>query len=137
MAREQITHNHIVSRPLPPAVEYPPGHPGELLEAVAQVEVPRRNLHVQWNRTGTTDAAGLETGWLQLAVDVTVAELRSLLEDAVREAEAAKAGNAHIGDYDVENHQVRVYSSELSRPEINKAITALRRGRDVAYGKDA
>ncbi|MGN7977427.1 hypothetical protein ACTJJ4_07615 [Microbacterium sp. 22195] len=134
MAREQITHNHIVSRPLP---EYNPATPGPHEASPVSVEVPRRNVHVQWNRTGTTDAAGLETGWLQLGIDITIAEIRDLLKYAEDEAAAAKLGNAAFGDYDTEQHQVRVYSSELSRPEINKAITALRRGRDVAYGKDA
>ena len=140
MAREQITHNHIVERPLPPAVEYPAGHPGELIEAIAHIEEPRHNLHVQWDR----DPGGFD-GHVQIAIDWTVAELRELLAFAEAEAAAAAAstgglmpveGGAEVV-YDTDNHQVRVYSDVLTRHEINKAINALRRGRDVAYGKDA
>jgi len=136
MAREQITHNRIIDRALP-APEYAPGHPGQLIEAIAHVEVPRRNVHVQWNRVGSQDAAGLETGWLQLGIDLTVAEIRDLLEYAEDEAARTVATNAHIGEYATEQHQVRVWSDVLSRPEVNKAVNALRRGRDIAYGKDA
>lgn len=134
MAREQITHNHIT----PPPAQTPDdqGVP-DPVTALISVETQRRNVHVQWNRVGTQDAAGLETGWLQLGIDITVAEIRDLLQYAEEEAARAAAANAHIGEYATEHHPVRVWSDVLSRPEVNKAITALRRGRDVAYGRDA
>lgn len=130
MAREQITHNRIVDQVTAP-------DPSGVRAAIIHQELQRRNVHVQWNRVGSQDGAGLETGWLQLGIDLTVAEVRDLLLYAEDEAARAAAANAHIGEYATEKHTVRVWSDTLSRPEINKAVNALRRGRDVAYGKDA
>lgn len=123
--REQITHNRIVDR-LADASTF--GSLDPILEATAQVEVPRRNLHVQWNR---------DASWLQVAVDIPLHELRSLLDDAEREAAAEARRLENIGEYAVDHHPVRVWSDVLSRAETNTAITVLRRARDVAYGKDA
>lgn len=131
MAREQITHNRITP---PPAVA--PDEPGATREqappAIVYREEPRRNVHVQWDR-------GFEPGhgWLQLGIDVSVRELRGMLEDAEREAQAAARAQEHIGEYDTEEHTFRVYSDVLTRVEANRAISTLRRARDVAHGKDA
>ncbi|WP_372468904.1 hypothetical protein ACCO44_06000 [Microbacterium maritypicum] len=96
--------------------------------AIVQQEVACRNLHGGWNR---------EVRWIQVAIDLTVAEIRSLLEHAEREAAAAARTNEHIGEYFTEQHQVKVWSDVLDRGEANKTILALRRARDAAYGKDA
>ncbi|MBD8219668.1 hypothetical protein IFU40_13600 [Microbacterium sp. CFBP 13617] len=125
MPREQITRNRVLDRV---AEHTTYGSTEPVLEATAQVEVQRRNLHVQWNR----DAA-----WLQVAVDIPMHELRSLLADAEREA-AAEASSQPPGlEYFTDGHPVRVWSDVLSRGETNAAITSLRRARDAAYGKDA
>lgn len=126
MPREQITHNRIIDRPIPDGPHYPDGHPGQSVRAVAHVEIPRRNVHVSWNRIG----------WVQVAVDIPLGELRSALEDAEREAAAAGKANEHIGEYSIEHHPVKIVSSELERHEINKTIATLRRARDSAYGRD-
>lgn len=125
MPREQITHNHVVDR-MADTSTFASLDPA--LEATAQVEVPRRNLHVQWNR---------EASWLQVAVDIPLHELRSLLADAEREAVATANAQPPGVEYAVDHHPVRVWSDVLSRAETNTAITVLRRARDAAYGKDA
>ncbi|MFB8191249.1 hypothetical protein ACFC14_18180 [Microbacterium sp. NPDC055988] len=128
MPREQITHNRIMPQPseVPVGTSTPDGE--TVAPAIVQQEVARRNLHVRWNR---------DAGWIQVAVDMTVAEIRSLLEHAEHEATAAARANEHIGEYFTEQHQVKVWSDVLDRGETNKAILALRRARDAAYGKDA
>lgn len=117
MPREQITHNQVL-RKMP---DVPTG-------AIIDVEVPRRNVHVVWHREGA---------WVQLAIDLTVAEIRDLLKHAEEEGAAAARAYEHIGEYATERHQVRVVSDVLNRAEVNGTITALRRARDIAYGKDA
>lgn len=128
MPREQITHNRILPQPLkvPDDTATPDGE--TVAPAIIHTEVARRNMHVAWNR---------DAGWIQVAIDMTVAEIRSLLEHAEREAAAAARANEHIGEYFTEQHQVKVWSDVLDRAETNKAIVALRRARDTAYGKDA
>jgi hypothetical protein len=128
MPREQITHNRIVSRPSEAPVESSTPDGDTIAPALIHEEQARRNLHVGWNR---------DAEWVQLAVDMTVAEIRSLLEHAEREAAAAARAHEHIGEYFTEQHQVKVWSDVLDRGEANKAILALRRARDAAYGKDA
>lgn len=73
-----------------------------------------------------------DAGWIQVAVDMTLAEIRSLLEHAEREAAAAARANEHIGEYFTEQHQVKAWSDVLDRSETNKAILALRRARNTA-----
>lgn len=128
MPREQITHNRIIPRPAEIPVETSTPDGESVAPAIVHVEEARRNLHVAWNR---------DAGWIQVAIDMTVAEIRSLLEHAEREAAAAARANEHIGEYFTEQHQVKVWSDTIDRAETNKAITALRRARDAAYGKDA
>lgn len=128
MPREQITHNRIVPRPSEVPVETSTPDGDTIAPAIIHTEVARRNLHVGWNR---------DAGWIQVAIDLTVAEIRSLLEHAEREAAAEARANEHIGEYFTEQHQVKVWSDVLDRAETNKAITSLRRARDAAYGKDA
>lgn len=128
MPREQITHNRVVTRPSEVPVLLSDPDSEHVGPALVHVEEARRNLHVAWNR---------DAGWIQLALDMTVAELRGLLEHAEREAAAAARAQEHIGEYFTEQHQVKVWSDTLNRAETNKAITALRRARDAAYGKDA
>ena len=128
MPREQITHNRIIPRPAEIPVETSTPDGETVAPAIVHVEEARRNLHVAWNR---------DAGWIQVAIDMTVAEIRSLLEHAEREAAAAARANEHIGEYFTEQHQVKVWSDTIDRAETNKAITALRRARDAAYGKDA
>lgn len=122
MPREQITHNPIIQSQTPPSVDGLPS-------ATINVEQSRRNVHVAWNPR--------EAGWVQIAVDLTVAEIRSLLEHAEREAAAAARANEDIGEYMTEAHPVKVFSDVLDRAEVNKTIHVLRRARDSAYGKDA
>ena len=107
MPREQITRSTMV----------PTDNPNVF------TETPRRNLHVSWN----------PTGWVQVGIDVTIAELRSMLESAVREAsDAAKI----TSDLDTESFPFRVVSDVIDRAEINRAIHVLRTARDKAYGRD-
>jgi hypothetical protein len=121
MPREQITHNRIVEQTTPPDVDGIPS-------ATISVEQPRRNLHVGWNRDGE---------WVQVAVEVTVAELRDMLAAAEAEAEAEARRLSEMGEYAVEAHQFKVWTDVLSRAEINQTVQVLRRARDAAYGKDA
>lgn len=114
MPREQITHNRIV--------EHVP-------DEIVSVETPRRNVHVAWNRG--------PAGWVQIAIDVPLAELREMLALAEREADAAAKANAHFGEYAVDAHPFRIVSDVLDRAEVNATIATLRRARDAAYGKDA
>lgn len=125
--REQITHNRIVDQ-LVSSPTYASNDPAAQLEAIAHVEMPRRNVHVGWNR---------EVGWVQVAIEVTVAELRDMLAAAETEAAGAARANADIGEYAVDAHQFKVWSDVLDRPEINSTVQVLRRARDAAYGKDA
>lgn len=122
MPREQITHNQIIDRRISQqtyGVEDVP-------DAIVHVEVPRRNVHVSWDRTG----------WVQLGIDMTIAELRGLLDTGVKEAEAAARAHAHIGEYATDQHQVRVVSDVLDRAEVNATVRTLRVARDRAYGRD-
>lgn len=121
MPREQITHNRIVEQGTPPEVDGIPS-------ATISVEHPQRNLHVGWNRDGE---------WVQVAVEVTVTELRDMLAAAEAEAEAESRRLAEMGEYATESHQFKVWSEVLSRSEINLAVRVLRRARDAAYGEDA
>lgn len=121
MPREQITHNRIVERTTPPDFDGVPS-------ATVSVELPRRNLHVGWNR---------DASWVQVAVEVTVGELRDLLAAAEAEAAAEARRLASMGEYAVDAHQFKVWTDVLDRAEVNQAVQSLRRGRDVAYGKDA
>lgn len=82
-------------------------------------------MHVSWDRTG----------WVQIGIDVTVAELRGMLAHAEQEAADAARGNAH-GQYATEAHQFRVVSSVLDRTEVNDTVRVLRRARNTAYGAD-
>ncbi len=131
MPREQITHNRIASSSTPPDVDGIPS-------ATVNVEVPRRNVHVTWNHTGGAGTLGLQydVGWVQIGIDVSVAELRSMLADAEREAETVRARLAEMGELDVEAYQFRVYSDVMDRAETNHAIRVLRRARAAAYGAD-
>lgn len=94
--------------------------------AVITEEIPRPNVHVAWNRTGGSGALGVQhdIGWMQLGIDVSIADLRSTLVAAEAEAEA-------------EAWTFRVMSDVMDRRETNLAIATLRRARDTAYGKDA
>lgn len=127
MPREQITHNPIVSQPID-GPTYPDGHPGQALQAIVHVETPRRNVHVAWNR-----ATG---GWVQIGIDLTVAELRGMLAAAEDEAQAEARKLEAMGELDLEQWQFRVVSDVLDRAEVNKTIATLRRARDTAYGRD-
>ncbi len=122
MPREQITHNPIIESQTPPTVDGVPS-------ATVNVEQPRRNVHVAWHAH--------DAGWVQIAVELTVAEIRDLLAHAERDAAAAARANEDMGEYMTEGHQVKVFSDVLARSEVNKTIHALRRARDTAYGKDA
>lgn len=123
MPREQITHNAIVGQ-LVSAPTYGDAQPAD---AVVHIEQSRRNVHVSWDRTG----------WLQLGIDVTLAELREMLAQAESAAARAAAAAPDGMEYATEAHQFRVMSDVLDRTETNLAIVTLRRARDVAYGKDA
>jgi hypothetical protein len=122
MPREQITHNPIIESHTGPTIDGIPS-------ATVNLEQPRRNVHVSWNRG--------PAGWVQVAVEVTVEELRSMLESAEAEAESARRANADFGEYAVDAHQFKVFSDVLDRHEVNSTIFALRKARDAAYGKDA
>jgi len=128
MPREQITHNRIVDRPTGTMSESDTPNGVVAAPGIVHAEEPRRNVHVQWNR---------DASWLQVAVDIPLHELRSLLADAEREAAAETRRHENIGDYAVDHHPVRVWSDVLTRSEANSTITVLRRARDAAYGKDA
>ncbi len=132
MAREQITHNRIIE------FETPPTEPGTLM-TTARREQHRNNVHVAWNRTGGSGALGVQhdVGWVQIGIDVSIADLRSMLAAAETEAQAEARKLADIGDLDVEAWTFRVTSDVMDRRETNLAINTLRRARDVAYGKDA
>lgn len=136
--REQITHNPIIDRHIEPPT-YPDGHPGQALTAVVHEEIARRNIHVAWNRTGGSGALGVQhdIGWVQLGIDVSIGDLRSMLAAAEAEAEAEARKLANIGDLDTEAWTFRVVSDVMDRRETNLAIATLRRARDTAYGKDA
>lgn len=62
--REQITHNRIVDR----MVEAPTLGDTEppIPEVTAHNEIARRNVHVEWNRTGGSGALGVQhdIGWV-------------------------------------------------------------------------
>lgn len=132
MPREQITHNPILSSSTPPSVDGIPS-------ATIQVEQARRNLHIMWNRTGGSGALGVQhdTGWVQMGIDVTVAELRGILAAAEDEARAEARKLESAGDLDLDQWQFRIVSDVIDRRETNLAIATLRRARDTAYGKDA
>lgn len=121
MPREQITHNRIVDQVTPPDVDGIPS-------ATISIEHARRNVHVAWNR---------EAGWVQVAVEVTVAELREMLAAAEAEAAAEARRQASIGEYYSDAHQFKIWSDVLDRAEVNQSVHVLRRARDGAYGKDA
>lgn len=137
MPREQITHNRIVQQ-MVEAPTYADTEPA-IPEATVHQEIARRNVHVQWNRTGGSGAFGVEhdIGWVQLGIDLTVADLRGLLAAAEAEAAAEARRLADMGELDTEQYQFRITSDVMSRRETNLAIATLRRARDVAYGKDA
>lgn len=115
MPREQITHNPIIESRSDNGV------------LVAE-ERQRRNLHVSWNRE--------PAGWIQVGIDVTVAELRSMLASAEAEAEAEARRTADIGELDRDAWPYRIVSDVIERHEANTAIRHLRRARDAAYGAD-
>ncbi|MGI6878822.1 hypothetical protein [Microbacterium sp. gxy059] len=106
MPRVQITHNTVRPTDNPAVVD----------------ELPRRNVHVSWNRAGGEGAlaANHPSGWVQVAIDMTVGDLRQMLD-------TAEGGE----------QQIRIVSEVLERRDVNKTIQTLRRARDVAYGKDA
>lgn len=137
MPREQITYNRIV----PQMVEAPTyaGSCPPVPEATIHQEIARRNVHVLWNSTGGSGALGVQhdIGWVQLGIDLSVADLRGLLAAAEAEASAEARKVADMGELDIEQYQFRVTSDVMSRRETNLAIATLRRARDVAYGKDA
>jgi hypothetical protein len=121
MPREQITHNPIIESHTGPTVDGIPS-------ATINVEHQRRNVHVSWNRVG----------WVQLGIDVTIAELRDMLQAAEAEAQGpAQAAIAMGAEYATEAHVFRVFSDVLDRAEVNRTVQVLRRARDAAYGKDA
>lgn len=122
MPREQITHNKIVHPdPITPDDSPADGVP----TAAVSREIPRRNIHVNWDRSG----------WVQINIDVSVAELREMLAAAIEQAESAKRATSW-GEYDIEHHPFRVVSDVLDRREVNDTIRVLRRARDTAYGRD-
>jgi hypothetical protein len=110
-----------------------------IASATVNVEQARRNVHVAWNRTGGSGAFGVshDIGWVQLGIDVSIADLRSMLASAEAEAHAEARKLADFGEFDLEAWQFRVVSDVLDRREANLAIATLRRARDTAYGKDA
>lgn len=138
MPREQITHNPILEQVVQTAT-YADSDGKSSPEVVAHVEQPRRNVHVQWNRTGGSGALGVQhdIGWVQLGIDVSIADLRSMLAAAEAQAHAEARKLADMGDLDIEAFTFRVNSDVMDRRETNLAIATLRRARDVAYGKDA
>jgi hypothetical protein len=109
----------------------------------------RRHLHIGWNKQGHMP------GWVQLSTDISVAELRSMLESAERDAEVewAKAtqmvkdaatqgiGAAAISTLDhkdfVDAQTFRVVGDVLDRSEVNRLVQVSRKARDDAYGRDA
>jgi hypothetical protein len=132
MPREQITFSPIIeSHTAPPT---PDGIPG----ATVQVEQARRNVHIAWNRTGGSGALGVQhdIGWIQLGIDVSIADLRSMLAAAEDEARNEARKLADMGELDVEAWTFRVVSDVIGRRETNLAIRTLRRARDAAYGAD-
>lgn len=136
MPREQITHNRIVAQSIAaPTISDSDDAP----EAIVHQEVARKNLHIEWNRTGGSGALGVQhdIGWVQFGIEVSVADLRSMLASAEAQAQAESRKYADIGAIDTEACTFRVTSDVLDRRETNLAISALRRARDVAYGKDA
>ncbi|WP_295035385.1 hypothetical protein [uncultured Microbacterium sp.] len=135
MAREQITHNRILDERI--SQQTYGNH--DVPDAIVHREEQRRNVHIEWNRTGGSGALGVQhdIGWVQLGIDVSIADLRSMLAAAEAEAEAEARKLAHMGDLDTEAWTIRVTSDVMDRRETNLAIATLRRARDVAYGKDA
>lgn len=132
MPREQITHNRIIESHTPPDVDGIPS-------ASVNVETQRRNVHVSWHRNDCAqqpEVTGPCDGWVQIGIDVTVGELRSMLADAEREAEAERRRIADLGKLDVEAFPFRVFSDVMDRAETNHAVRTLRRARDGAYGAD-
>lgn len=125
MPRQQITFNPILQSHTPPS-------PDSIPTATITVEHQRRNVHVHW----TTADRGCP-GWVQLGIDVTVAELRSMLTDAETEAEKAAADASGLGEFIKDDHPFRIMSDVLSRSEMNRLVTTARRSRDGSYGKDA
>lgn len=117
MPREQITHNQIMTEER--------SERDGIHSAIVNVEVPRRNVHVGWDKSG----------WVQLGIDVSVAELRDMLAAATEQAESAKRATSW-GEYDTEQHPFRVVSDVLDRREVNDTIRVMRRARDAAYGRD-
>lgn len=131
MPREQITYNRVLEQHQPPDVDGVPS-------AVISVEQPRRNVHVAWNRTGGSGALNVpyDTGWVQIALEVTVAQMRDMLATAEAQAKAEAARNADFGEFDTEQYQFRISSDVLDRRETNDTIRVLRRARNAAYGAD-
>jgi len=108
MPREQITHSPMVATDNPNVFDSP----------------PRRNVHVSWNAAG----------WVQVGIDVTLAEVRSLLQNA--EEGAANAVRDGHPDLKTELFPVRVVSDVIERAEMNRFVKVLRNARDRAYGRD-
>ena len=125
MPREQITHNRIVDQAIS-TMSY--GTADDVPTVTAQIEIPRRNLHIAWHPA--------DSGWVQVGIDITVAELRDMLADAEAQAAAEARRLAGMGEYAVDAHQFRVFSDVLSRTETNATIRTLRTARDRAYGRD-
>jgi hypothetical protein len=126
MPREQITHNRIVDQTVS-SMTY--GTIEEDIPTVtAHIEIPRRNLHIAWHPA--------DAGWVQVGIDITVAELRDMLAHAEAEAQSEARRLAEMGEYAVDAHQFRVMSDVLSRSEVNATVRTLRTARDRAYGRD-
>lgn len=107
MPREQITYSPLV----------PTDNPNVFNES------HRRNVHISWNATG----------WIQLGIDVTLAELRGMV--SATEAQAADARKV-TPSLSAEGFPFRVQSDVLDRTEANKLIRTARNARDKAYGRD-
>ena len=71
-------------------------------------------LHVHWSPA----AAG---GHVQMSLEVDVEWATRLVDDAAAD----------------DRSRITIYAGVLTRAEINRAITILRRARDRAYGKDS
>lgn len=131
MPREQITYNQIIESHTGPTIDGIPS-------ATVNRELPRRNLHILWNRTGGSGALGTQRdiGWVQIGIDVTIEELRGMLAAAEDEAAAEARKLESAGDLDLDQWQFRIMSDVLDRSETNDAIRVLRRARNTAYGAD-